>query len=149
VTIGWVWIDIRIYCTLKQLVTPLDESLWDTTGFHGVTVFTSRCLLAASKHGRSLSSRFPNCPRPQLSASHGNNLVKVTLRLTVSRSACHGSETYLVLMTRLLLLSVSSGFVDVWSTLWRGNWCVVYNCCWASPAQSFTGWSPERLTTIF
>jgi hypothetical protein len=32
-----------------------------------------RCLIAASKGGPSPYSAFPNCPRPQLPASHSNN----------------------------------------------------------------------------
>jgi hypothetical protein len=37
-----------------------------------VTDFYCRCLVAASNGGRSLSSGHPNCPRPQLQASHSN-----------------------------------------------------------------------------
>jgi hypothetical protein len=36
----------------------------------------------------------------------------------------------------------------LWS-LWRENVSVVYNCCWSSPAQSFSGPSPVGLATIF
>jgi hypothetical protein len=32
--------------------------------------------------------------------------------------------------------------------LWRENGSVVYSCCWFSPAQSFTGPSPEGFVTI-
>jgi hypothetical protein len=35
------------------------------------------------------------------------------------------------------------------SPLWRGVMSVVYSCCWASPAQSFSRPSPVGLTTIF
>jgi hypothetical protein len=34
-------------------------------------------------------------------------------------------------------------------SLWREYGSVVYNCCWASPAQSFSGPSPVELATIF
>jgi hypothetical protein len=34
-------------------------------------------------------------------------------------------------------------------SLWRDNGSVVYNCCWSSPAQSFSGPSPTELVTIF
>jgi hypothetical protein len=34
-------------------------------------------------------------------------------------------------------------------SLWREDWSVVYNCCWPSLAQSFSGPSPLRLATIF
>jgi hypothetical protein len=35
-----------------------------------LSVFTSHCMVAASNSGRSPSSGFPNCPQPQLPASH-------------------------------------------------------------------------------
>jgi hypothetical protein len=35
--------------------------------------FSLRCLVAASNCRRSLSSEFPNCPWPQLPASHSNS----------------------------------------------------------------------------
>jgi hypothetical protein len=46
-------------------------------------------------------------------------------------------------------LSDSCGFVDVGRPLWREDGSVVCNCCWASPAQSFSGPSPAGLMTIF
>jgi hypothetical protein len=52
-------------------------------------------------------------------------------------------------MTRCLLLSGSYGFVDLGRFLWRQDGYVVYNCCWPSPAQSFSGPSPVGLATIF
>jgi hypothetical protein len=33
--------------------------------------------------------------------------------------------------------------------LWRENGSVIYNCCWPSPAHSFSGPSPVGLATIF
>jgi hypothetical protein len=41
--------------------------------------------------------------------------------------------------TRFLLLSGSWGFVDVGRLLWREDRSVVYNSCWSSPAESFSG----------
>jgi hypothetical protein len=40
-----------------------------TSSSHPVTVFTSRCLVAVSNGGRSLSSGFSNSPRPRLLVS--------------------------------------------------------------------------------
>jgi hypothetical protein len=48
-----------------------------------------------------------------------------------------------------LLLSDSCGFVHVEHPLRREDESVVYNSCWPSPAQSFTGPSPAGLMTIF
>jgi hypothetical protein len=43
----------------------------------------------------------------------------------------------------------SCGFVDVGLPISREDGSVVYNCCWPSPAQSFSGPSPTGLRTIF
>jgi hypothetical protein len=51
-------------------------------------------------------------------------------------------------MTRFLLLSDSCGFVDGRSP-WREEGPVVYNCCWPSSEQSFSGQSPMELLTLF
>jgi hypothetical protein len=40
-------------------------------------------------------------------------------------------------------------FADLGRPLWREDGSVVYNCCWPSPAQSFSGPSPLGLVTIF
>jgi hypothetical protein len=60
-------------------------------------------------------------------------------------------STHRGLTTRFLLMSNSCGIVDVGRclSLWREDWSVVYNCCWPSPAQSFSGPSPMVLGTIF
>jgi hypothetical protein len=53
------------------------------------------------------------------------------------------------LTTRCLLLSDSCECVDVGRSLWRENGSDVYNCCWPSPAQPFSGPSPVELVTVF
>jgi hypothetical protein len=52
-------------------------------------------------------------------------------------------------MTRFLLLSDPCGFVDMGRFLWWEDGSVVYNFCWPSPAQSFSGPSSMGLVTIF
>jgi hypothetical protein len=47
------------------------------------------------------------------------------------------------------LLSDSCGFLDVGHPLWREDGPVVYNCCWSSSAQSFSGPRPAELIAIF
>jgi hypothetical protein len=71
------------------------------------------------------------------------------LRPTVSRPVCPGVKPHLRPKTRFLLLSDSCGFVDVGRPLWRGDGPVVYNCCWPSPALSFSGASPTGFMAIF
>jgi hypothetical protein len=51
--------------------------------------------------------------------------------------------------TRFVLLWDICGSVDVERPLWWEKESVVYNCCWPSPAQSFSGPSPAGLITIF
>jgi hypothetical protein len=41
-----------------------------------------------------------------------------------------------------------NGFVDFGRPLWREAGSVFYNCCWPSPAQSFSGPSPLGLVAI-
>jgi hypothetical protein len=43
----------------------------------------------------------------------------------------------------------SYGFDHVGRPLWREVGSVVFSCCWASPAQSFSGLSPAGLKTVF
>jgi hypothetical protein len=62
VAIDGSWIDDRIYWTLWYTHTSVHSH-----------VFISRCSVAASNGGRSPSSGFPNCPRPQLPASHSSS----------------------------------------------------------------------------
>jgi hypothetical protein len=51
--------------------------------------------------------------------------------------------------TRFLLPSDCCSFVYVGRSLWQEEGSVVYNCCWASPAQSFPDHSPAGPRTIF
>jgi hypothetical protein len=81
------------------------------------------------------------------------------LQLESSRVLCYDRQlvgqpllewsTHLGLTIKFLLLSDSCVFVDVGSFLWREDGSDVYNYCWPSPAQSFSGLSPLRLVAIF
>jgi hypothetical protein len=83
VSIYGIGIDNRIIEPSQLVTTSKDYALTvlhtsqistgHTRSSQSVRVFTSRCLLVAFKGERSLSSGFPNCPRPQLPASHSNS----------------------------------------------------------------------------
>jgi hypothetical protein len=70
------------------------------------------------------------------------------LRSTVTRPVCLGVKPHLEPKNRFLLLSDSCWFVDVGRPLPRKDRSVLYNCCWSSPAQSFSGPSPTGLDHI-
>jgi hypothetical protein len=91
-----------IYWTLTLVSTNNYDSLTSQTPKITVTTAciksspssSSRCLVAVSNGGSSPSSKFSNCPRPQLPTSHNCNpqltqqvKVKVTLRLAVYRQS--------------------------------------------------------------
>jgi hypothetical protein len=65
--------------------------------------------------------------------------VKVTLRLTVSKSWCRAP---LITLWQLR-------YCFVGRPVWRENGSVFCICCWPLPAQSFSGPSPLGLATIF
>jgi hypothetical protein len=58
------------------------------------------------------------------------------------------SSTHLGPKTIFVFLSDSCKFVDVRHPLWQQE-SIVYNCCWSSPAQSFSGPSPTGLWSYF
>jgi hypothetical protein len=112
-------------------------------------VFTSRSLATTSKSGDS-SASLAQASRTELPENWVWVLVWVLCydRRSVSQSILEQS-THLGLTTRFLLLSDNYGFPGVGCSLWREDGSVVYNCCWPSPAQSFSGPSPVGLVTIF
>jgi hypothetical protein len=74
--------------TAWAMARPQDHCNYSIHTFF--SVFSSRCLVAASNGGRSPSSGLPNCPWSQLPASHFSHQIKVKVmsRRTVSRPVC-------------------------------------------------------------
>jgi hypothetical protein len=130
----------------------------------------------ASSSGRSPFSGFPNCPQPQLWASHSNSsqglncssplthsptksLHSTALTELSSQSQAHIAtdcqslslrvEPHLGLMTGYFLLFDSYGLVFVGRPLLWEDRSVFCTCCWPLPGQSFSGLSPLVLATIF
>jgi hypothetical protein len=68
---------------------------------------------------------------------------------TVSRPVCPGVKPHLGPKTTFSLLSDSYQFVNLGRYFWIKDGSLVYNCCWPSPAQLFSGPGPPGLTTIF
>jgi hypothetical protein len=83
--------------------------------------------------------------------SHSFGLTKSKSRsyVTTDGQSVSVSSTHLGSKTSSFLLPDNCGFVDVGRPLWREDGSSVYNCCWSSPAQSFSGPSPSGLMTIF
>jgi hypothetical protein len=100
---------LQLVTTNKDYIVTVLHTSQITIGHvrssQSVTVFTSHCLVAASNSRCSSSSGFPNCPWPQLPASHSKQLnpsVYLTNSptdvTTDSQSVCLDVEHLLVLM---------------------------------------------------
>jgi hypothetical protein len=102
VTTDVFWTDNQIYWTLwHRAWLHFHITIIHTHTTAHSHVFTSHCLVAASKGGRPPSSGFPNCPRPQLPNSHSNNS---RLRLSSPLTHC----TPLANFTPLTVLLITS-----------------------------------------
>jgi hypothetical protein len=100
VTIDGFYIDDQTYWTLSYSACLQFTVLCHTQTHFSVHshVFPIRCLVAATKEGRSPSSWILNCPRPQLPASHsissqGLDLRSLALLITSRHGLCTTHRT--------------------------------------------------------
>jgi hypothetical protein len=86
----------------------------------------------------------PRCCNWLSSKSHGQSYVTTEGQSASLSSVMHtfGVEDY------IFITSDSWGFVDLGRPLCREDVSVVYNCCWVSPAQPFSGTGRAGLMTI-
>jgi hypothetical protein len=75
--------------------------------------------------------------------------VTVTLRLAVYRQSVRLGDKPLETHGTVILFSNWTLAVIVLMWHWGEDGSVVYNCCWSSPAQSFSGQSHAGLMTTF
>jgi hypothetical protein len=105
VTLDGFSIDDRIYCSLWYIAWPhLKFTITYTLYVHSY-IFTSRCSVAVSNGGYSPSSRFPNCSRPQLPASHTNSPQRLNLSSWLTLSLINQLILTHLLSTVLLIIS--------------------------------------------
>jgi hypothetical protein len=100
-------------CEILRLVTTSNDyaftvlhtsqiTIGHARSSQSVTVFTSRCLVASSNGGRSPSSGLPNCPRPQLPASHSNSSERLNPSAYLTNSLTHQPTDCLQTLSRLI-----------------------------------------------
>jgi hypothetical protein len=72
--------------------------------------------------------------------------VRVTLRLAVYRQSVRLGDK---LQPNFIFQLNTCGYSPYVISLWREDGSVVYDCCWPTPPQSFSGPSPAGLMTTF
>jgi hypothetical protein len=144
-----------------QLVTTLRKSLYDTMSSQSVTDFNSCCLVTDVNNDYSSSSVLKS--RTELLSTEFSHSQTSYFTLRRPTELDHQnqiqSKSYFTMAVyrQLVLLGAKSlethrQFFFNWTLafiVWREDGSVVYNCCWPSPTQSFSGPSPAELMTIF
>jgi hypothetical protein len=143
VTRGW-------FCRLQLLLVLASVVIYESesrgTRVHILLCEIRHCPFRRLLRFAGLRWRY-STPPPRGIPTHWLNWLWVLCydRRSVGQSILEWN-THLGLTTRFLLLSNSCWFVDVGCCLWREDGSAVYNCCWSSPAQSFSGgdWTQMR-----
>jgi hypothetical protein len=97
----------------------------------------------------AISSQSFHCHLKRLSQLLSELESSLMLRPTVSRPVCLEIKRPSRAYDQIFIMSDICGFANVECSLWREDGSVVYNSCWPSPAQSFSGPSPVGLVAIF
>jgi hypothetical protein len=89
-----------------------------------------------------------------LGVRHEANIVRVRVRVTLwlavyCQSVRLGAEPLKTHGQNFFLNRTPAIIVLMQHSLWREDRSVIYNCCWSSPAHSFSGPSPVGLATIY
>jgi hypothetical protein len=108
--------------------------------------------VAASNSGRSPSFGFPNCPRPQLPASHLSQRQLSTGSIKPKSNLCYDrrsvGQSVWGRRPDFCYCQTVAGLL-MWGAVSDETTGVIYNYCWSSPAQSFSGPSAAGLMTTF
>jgi hypothetical protein len=106
-------------CTSRYYTSQ--TTIGHTRSSQSVTVFTSHCLVTASNDEHSPSSGFPNCPWPQLPASHSNSSQRV------NPSGYQLTNSYLVMLitSQHRLHREHRSSVDIYGPLPSNGCCIV------------------------
>jgi hypothetical protein len=115
------------------LIAPPGRNFWPLTASHiWPPLATTRCLLRLALTSDSeLVCLKTNCPKVRVEVTTDGQ--------SASLSWCQAPSGA---QDQIFVTVDSCGFVDVECPFWREDGSVVYNCCWPSPAQAFSGSSP-------
>jgi hypothetical protein len=161
--------ELQVVTTLLLISTIHRSPQHTLSSFPACYVFNNRSLATASNsgdfsafrtHGVSVRRISRNWTLTHFTSLHSTEVlttlnsgirIRVTLRLAVYHQSVRLGDKPLETHDQIFLFSNWTLGVTVFMehSLWREDGCVIYNCCWPSPTQSFPGPSPPWLMTTF